>query len=164
MNVKRRYVGLALLAWLLKIIAWIILIASIGFAIWFWFQNFTVRFLDFPTVSMPKWAGAFSLPIGIYLFLQLYIIGSLISLLIDIEYNTRANATVSSGLIEAVKELRLREVAQPASPVVSPPPPPPPPPTAEMEPPAAPRPPETRPLAPTMESAPPPPPPPEPEA
>ena len=125
MNVKHKYSGLGFLALLFKIVAWIALIASIAFAVWFWFQDYSVRILDFATFSMPKWLGATVLPFGIFTFIQFYVLGALIELLIDVEYNTRANATVTSELIKAVEALRVREAAQPSSPaVISPTPPP----------------------------------------
>jgi len=167
MNVKRRYSGLGFLALLFKVFAWIALIASIAFAVWFWFQDYSVRILDFAPFRVPNWTGSLFLPFGIFTFIQLYVIGSLISLLIDVEYNTRANATVTSELVKAVESLRMREAAQPAPSVMSPapPPPPPPPPAEEMQPAPAPPPTqETQPLVSPEASAPPPPPEPESES
>ena len=136
MNVRRKYTGLGLVALLFEIIAWIALILSVAFAVWFWFQDFSVRIMDFATFIVPHWVGFLALPFGIVTFLQFYVLGSVLSLLIDVEFNTRANVTVSLELIKAVESLRLRESSQPSPTALSatPPPPPPPPPTETVEP------------------------------
>ncbi len=137
MDVQRKYAGLRFLALLFIILAWIALIASIAFSVWFWFQDYTVRIMDFAAFRVPNWTGiTFSLPLGIFTFLYLFIIGNVLTLLSDLEYNTRANATAVAQLITAIEHMRGRESAQPAATAVShtPPPPPPPPPVEEMEP------------------------------
>ncbi len=158
MDVQRKYAGLRFLALLFIILAWIALIASIVFSVWFWFQDYTVRIMDFAAFRVPNWTGfTLSLPFGIFTFLYLFIIGNVLTLLSDLEYNTRANATAVAQLITAMEQMRGRESAQPAASAVSrtPPPPPPPPPVEEMEPtpPAQ----ETQPvIPPTAKTSPPP--------
>ena len=77
MNVQRKYTGLGFLAWLFKIIAWIALIASIAFAVWFWFQDYTVQVLGFGVYRIPNWLGSIFLPFGILTFIQFYVLGGL---------------------------------------------------------------------------------------
>ena len=167
MDVRHKYAGLRFLALLIKIVAWLVLIISIAVAIWFWFKGDKVTGLL--RVGGQNWTGVLFLPLGIYTFIQLYIIGSLISLSTDVEYNTRANATATAHLISLMEKMEQR-ADKTATPVISTPPPPPPPPPAPEEPvqPAAlakpltppPAPQATQPVSPIEEVAPPPPPPP----
>jgi hypothetical protein len=166
MDVRRKYAGLRFLALLIKIVAWLALIGSIAVAIWFWVQGDKVMGLRW---GGRNWTGALFLPFGIYTFIQLYIIGSLISLFTDVEYNSRANATATAHLISLMEKMEQR-TDKSAAPVIATPPPPPPPPPAPAEPvqPVTPReqltpppaPQKTQPIQPVEESAPPPPPPP----
>jgi len=170
MNVRRKYTGLRFLALLIKIVAWLILILSIAAAVWFWLNGDQIA--GFRAFGK-NWTGVLLLPFGIYTFIQLYIIGSLLSLLADVEYNTRANATATAKLISLMEKMdgKLERVS---TPVISTPPPPPPPPepddAVQIAPPVTPTeqltsPPvlkETQPVEPIEESTPPPPPPPAP--
>ncbi len=154
MNVKRKYAGLRFLALLFEIIAWVALIASIAFTVWFWFQNYSIQILNFGVYRIPPWIGAvLTLPMGILIFIQLYILSGLINVAVDIEYNTRANAMVSAQMMQHLAKRPARPKA-PTRPAVSPPPPPPPPSPA----PTVPAPPPPPPAEPTQETAPPPPP------
>jgi len=161
MDVHRKYSGLRFLALVIKIIAWLALIISIGLAIWFWIQGDKVAGLQF---GGQNWTGVFLLPFGIYTFIQLYIIGSLISLFTDMEYNTRANATATGRLITLMEKMEQRAASSEAAVVATPPPPPPPtdsqvgatPPTTQTTPPPD----QTRPIQPVEDNPPPPPPPP----
>jgi hypothetical protein len=166
MDVRHKYAGLRFLALLIKIVAWLALIGSIVVAIWFWLQGDKVMGLR---VGGQNWTGVLFLPFGIYTFIQLYIIGSLISLSTDVEYNTRANATATAHLISLMEKMEQRADKSAAPVIATPPPPPPPPPapeepiqpaapTEQLPPPPAPQ--DTQPVQPIEESAPPPPPPP----
>ncbi len=168
MDVRHKYAGLRFLALLIKIVAWLALIGSIAVAIWFWLQGDKVLGLR---IGGQNWTGVLFLPFGIYTFIQLYIIGGLISLFTDVEYNTRANATATAHMISLMEKLEQR-MDKSAAPVIATPPPPPPPPPAPEEPtrpttpaeqltPPTPAPQETQPVQPIEESAPPPPPAPE---
>lgn len=159
MDVRRKYAGLRFLALLIKIVAWLILIGSIAAAIWFWMQGDKV---PGPLVGKNNWSGLVLLPLGIYGFLQLYVIGSLITLFTDIEYNTRANATASAHMVSVLNKMNKRSEKGATSVIATPPPPPPPPlpqePVRPAPPPEMPKP--TQPVKKIKESAPPPPPPP----
>ncbi len=165
MDVPKKYSGLRFLALIIKIIAWIVLIFSIVVAVWFWMQGSKVAGLR---VGNQNWTGALLLPFGLYTFIQLYIIGSLISLFADVEYNTRANATATARLITLMDKMEQR-MTKSVPAVVATPPPPPPPPPAPVEPvrPSTPTerltaPESTRPVQTVEENTPPPPPPPPP--
>ena len=170
MNVRRKYAGLRFLALLIKIAAWLILILSIAAAVWFWMKGVQVAGLR---VAGRNLTGILILPFGIYTFIQLYIVGSLLSLLADMEYNTRANATATAKLFSLMEKMesRMEKISTPA--ISTPPPPPPPPvpddavqiappvtPTEQLSAPAKLK--ETQPVAPIEETAPTPPPPPAP--
>ncbi len=168
MDVRRKYAGLRFLALLIKIVAWLALILSIVVAIWFWIQGEKVAGLR---LGGQNWTGVLFLPFGIYTFIQLYIIGSIISLFTDVEYNTRANATATANLIALMEKMEQRMAKSVPAVIATPPPPPPPPPapeepaqpiapTEQMTPSPLPQP--AQPAPPIEESAPPPPPPPPP--
>ncbi len=163
MDVPKKYSGLRFLALVIKIVAWMALILSIAVAIWFWMQGNKVAGLRF---GNQNWTGVLFLPFGLYTFIQLYIIGSLISLFADVEYNTRANATATARLISLMDQMEQRLTKNVPSVVATPPPPPPPPPapdeplqpsvpTERLTPPEP-----TRPVQTIEENVPPPPPPP----
>jgi len=164
MEVRRKYAGLRFLAFLIKLTAWIILLASIGLAIWFWSQGTNVQGLQ---VGGQNWTGLLLLPIGIYTFFQLYIFGSVLTVFTAVEYNTRANATATAKLIKLIEKMERSEKSAPSDAISPAPPPPPPPPPVHEEPippteripapPSAPSVPETQPLPPMQESAPQPP-------
>jgi hypothetical protein len=170
MDVRRKYAGLRFLALLIKIVAWLALIFSVVVAIWFWIQGEKVAGLR---LGGRNWTGVLFLPFGIYTFIQLYIIGSIISLFTDVEYNTRANATATANLISLMEKMEQRMAKSAPAVIATPPPPPPPPPapdepaqsttpTEQMTPTPPPQ--ATQPAPPIEESAPPPPPPPPPPA
>jgi len=164
MDIPKKYSGLRFLAFVIKIVAWVALILSIVAAVWFWMQGKKMAGLQF---GGQNWTGVFLLPLGLYTFIQLYIIGSLISLFADVEYNTRANATATARLISLMDKMEKRLTKSAPSVVATPPPPPPPPPAIKETTPAAvtreqvttPEP--TRPVRIVQEHVPPPPPPPE---
>ena len=93
MNVPRKYGLLRAIAFLLKLLAWIVLLAAlIG----------TVLLLvgfDSSLANAPDWlralstAGLVAAPLlGVVWFIQLFAFGSILSLLVDVEENTRALA------------------------------------------------------------------------
>ena len=162
MDVPRKYTGLRFLALLIKIVAWLVLIFSLVAIFWLWWKGDNIPGLH---LGGRNWTGLFFLPFGLYTFLQLYIIGNIISLFTDVEYNTRANATANARLIALVEKMEQR-MERSSVPAVTTPPPPPPPapeepqpvpetPTEELQP--VPQ--ETQPVEPVEETAPPPPPP-----
>jgi hypothetical protein len=103
MNVPRKYSLLRFIAFLLKLFAWLILLAGIAGTI-----------LGFVFVAsrsggnLPDWlqfaplVGTILLPIvSIVWFVQFFAFGSILSLLIDIEQNTRLLAARTGAAPEA---------------------------------------------------------------
>jgi len=87
MNTRRKYGLLRAIAWLLKALAWVILVVGI--------VGMIVALVSLGRAGDPLlrgvWvAGAILLPLlGISWFVQLYAVGGVLSLLIEIEQNTR---------------------------------------------------------------------------
>ena len=101
MNVPRRYGLLRLIAFLLKFIAWVILLigllGAVGAAMWGARAGSQSGIL----AALPL-AGTVALPIlGIVWWVQCFAFGSILSLLIDIEENTRLFAAKTPAALEA---------------------------------------------------------------
>jgi len=100
MNVPRKYGLVRAIAFILKLLAWLVLALSIAGAI---FGG--VTFLGAPAAgfpSLPGWLGTgtivVSLLTGLFWFVPLYGFGSILSLLLDIEDNTRALSQYPAGV------------------------------------------------------------------
>jgi len=98
MNVPRKYGLLRVIAFLLRLLAWLALVAGIIGAI----AGFILLRGYLPhDVNLPNWLPVIGLvaPLvaGIVWFVQLYAFGSVLALLIDIEENTRALAARSAA-------------------------------------------------------------------
>ena len=90
MNVPRKYLMLNVIALILKILAWVVLAAGFIGMIGMLMAGSNLS-SDLQTLRPLATAGAFTLPlIAILWFVQLFAFGSILSLLIDIEENTRA--------------------------------------------------------------------------
>ncbi len=95
MKVARKYGLVRAIAFILKLLAWLLLLLFIAGAI------FGATLLGRPGYSfLPAWLGTgtavASLITGILWFVPLYALGSVLSLLLDIEENTRALAAYPS--------------------------------------------------------------------
>jgi hypothetical protein len=88
MEVPAKYGLLRAVATILKILAWIVLIATVigGLLAIFNLGG-----------GLGTWAGLSSILAGLIGFLELYAIGSILSVLIDIEHDTRALAIKSQA-------------------------------------------------------------------
>jgi hypothetical protein len=86
MDVPQKYGLLRAVAFILKLIAWIILIAAIigGF----------VLMLNLGS-GLGTWSGLGVMAVGVVTFLEVYAVGSILSVLVDIERDTRAAALSS---------------------------------------------------------------------
>ena len=90
MNTPQKYGLLWTIAWLLKALAWVALVVGIVGTI---VALVSLGGTGDPLLRGGWTAGAILLPlIGISWFIQLYAIGGVLSLLIEIEQNTRALA------------------------------------------------------------------------
>lgn len=98
---SERYGDLKLIARLLKYAAWLALIIGIA-----------VAFVALTNLSdlIPDGGARFGiavallLAIGVTNFVQFYVIGGLLSVLVDVEYNTRANTALAERLLKASEE------------------------------------------------------------
>jgi hypothetical protein len=89
MNVPRRYGLLRLIAFLLKFIAWVILVIGLLGAVGLGLLSARAGNQTGILAALPL-AGTVALPIlGIVWWVQFFAFGSILSLLIDIEENTR---------------------------------------------------------------------------
>ena len=97
MEVKRKYGCLRAIGWIAQALAWIILIVAIvtAIAVYFGVNN-----------NIFRWFGVASLPFGIWAFLQLFIVGRLLTLATDVEYNTRVTSASVANLNGALTELK----------------------------------------------------------
>jgi hypothetical protein len=93
MRVPRKYGFLRLVAFLLKLLAWSVLLAGLAVAL------LGVGLGAASAVQIPEWlraawvGGIIAAPVlAIVWFVQLFACGSILSLLVDIEENTRALA------------------------------------------------------------------------
>ncbi len=86
MNMPRRYGLVRAIAFILKLLAWVVLVACVAGGI---FGGFSA-----PSLGLPAWLGTgtviAALLTGLFWFVPLYGFGSILSLLLDIEENTRA--------------------------------------------------------------------------
>jgi hypothetical protein len=91
MDVPRRYGLLRVIALILKVVAWVVLVAGIiGLIAGLGAAGNVAE----PTLKSLASLGAWAMPVlAVVWFIQLYAFGSIISLLIDVEENTRAMAT-----------------------------------------------------------------------
>ncbi len=99
MKVAHRYGFVRAIALILKVLAWLVLLASIAGAV------FGVTLLGrtaaqtlLPTALLGTGTVIASLLAGIFWFVPLYAFGSILSLLLDIEENTRALATYQPSI------------------------------------------------------------------
>ena len=133
MEVKRKYGLLRAIGWLVQAIGVILFIAVIIGAIGLLASGDTVLSI----------VGGISLPLGIIASVQIFVVGSLLTLATDLEYNTRSNTEAIKVLARKIEAMETAPAAPPAvvvAPVaapeaeaveVEPPPPPPPPPPAD---------------------------------
>ncbi len=93
MNVHRRYQILRVIAFILKLLAWLALGGAV-IALLVGLPSFlSASARGAPWYEIAPWAAMLGLPVfGIVWFIQLFAIGSILSLLINIEENTRALA------------------------------------------------------------------------
>lgn len=98
MNVPRKYGLLRVIAFLLRLLAWLaLLVGIIGAVVGFTALNgYLAR-----DVNLPGWLPVVGLVVplvvGVVWFVQLYAFGSVLALLIDIEENTRLLAARSAA-------------------------------------------------------------------
>ena len=97
MEVKRKNGCLRAIGWIAVVLAWIILISAIVTAL---AVLFGVRDNIF------RWFGMIGLPFGIMAFVQLYVIGKMILVATDVEYNTRVTAATVDNLNSTLTELK----------------------------------------------------------
>lgn len=98
MNVTRRYGLVRAIAWILKLLAWLVLVAGVVGAIFgVTLLGRTTALSFLPAAMLSTGTLAASLLVGILWFFPLYAFGSILSLLLDIEENTRALATYSTS-------------------------------------------------------------------
>lgn len=94
MKVERKYGLLRVIALILKVLAWIVLVAGIAGLIGGLGAAGRMG-AELGVIKQMTAAGAWVLPVlAIVWFIQLYAFGSIISLLIDVEENTRAMAAL----------------------------------------------------------------------
>ncbi len=93
MNVPHKYQVLRVIATILKALAWLALLVAV-IALLIGLPSFlSASARGAPWYEIAPWAVMLGLPIfGIVWFIQLFAIGSILSLLINIEENTRALA------------------------------------------------------------------------
>ncbi|NOX60660.1 MAG: hypothetical protein GXP42_01725 [Chloroflexi bacterium] len=121
-----KYKGLRLLGWLAQVLAWVTLLLSVvaALAMLFFMRD------AWPGVRFAgrNLTGLLLLPMGLYFFVQLYIIGGVLMLLTDLEANTRRSATLFEQLLKQSQETTsaLKRMSSRASMEMTPPPPPPP--------------------------------------
>jgi len=96
-EVKRKNGCLRAIGWIAVVLAWIILISAIVTAL---AVLFGVRDNIF------RWFGMIGLPFGIMAFVQLYVIGKMILVATDVEYNTRVTAATVDNLNSTITELK----------------------------------------------------------
>ncbi len=91
MNVPRKYGLLRFIAFILKLLAWIVLLVGIGGMVLALIGLGSGLTNNQPGwLQMLPWVGALGLPLlAVIWFVQLFAFGSILSLLIDIEENSR---------------------------------------------------------------------------
>ncbi len=97
MEVKRKYGCLRFIGWIAQALAWIILIVTIVtvIAVYFGIND-----------NIFRWFGFAGLPFGIWAFLQLFVIGRLLTLATDVEYNSRVASATVANLNSTITELK----------------------------------------------------------
>lgn len=98
MNVPRKYSLLRLIAFILKLLAWVVLVAAaVGFILLLIGLGGSYD-TDNQILRALGAAGLVVTPLlGVVWFIQLFAFGSILSLLIDVEENTRALAAQDRG-------------------------------------------------------------------
>lgn len=133
MDVPRRYTGIRIIGAILLILSWVVLAISLLFAFWVLMAG-----RDWPGLRAGgrNWTGFLLLPFGLSLFLQWFVIGSVLKLMTELEHNTRVNVAYLERLLETAQKAAGTISAEQApavltSPLTTPvpavPPPPPPP-------------------------------------
>lgn len=132
MDVPRRYTGIRTIGAILLVLSWVVLAISLIVAFWVLMAG-----REWPGLRAGgrNWTGFLLLPFGISLFLQWFVIGSVLKLMTELEHNTRVNvaylerlleaAQKSSGMAPAAGGASVSAPAPTSVPVVPPPPPPP---------------------------------------
>lgn len=132
MDVPRRYTGIRTIGAILLVLSWVVLAISLIVAFWVLMAG-----REWPGLRAGgrNWTGFLLLPFGISLFLQWFVIGSVLKLMTELEHNTRVNVAYLERLLEAAQKSSGTapaaggaSVSAPATtpvPVVPPPPPPP---------------------------------------
>lgn len=132
MDVPRKYTGIRIIGALLLVLSWVVLAISLIVAFWVLMAG-----REWPGLRAGgrNWTGFLLLPFGISLFLQWFVIGSVLKLMTELEHNTRVNvaylerlletAQKSSGTAPAAGGASVSAPAPTPVPVVPPPPPPP---------------------------------------
>jgi hypothetical protein len=129
-DVPRKYTGIRTIGAVLLVLSWVVLAISVIFALWVLMAG-----REWPGLRAGgrNWTGFLLLPFGISLFLQWFVIGSVLKLMTELEHNTRVNVAYLERLLETVqKSARMAETAAVSTPALTTPvpavPPPPPPP------------------------------------
>ncbi len=93
MNVPRKYQVLGIIALVLKVLAWLMLLGAVIAVVVALPAFLSASSRGAPWYEVAPWGAMLGLPIfGIVWFVQFFAIGSILSLLINIEENTRALA------------------------------------------------------------------------
>jgi uncharacterized membrane protein len=93
MNVSRKYQVLRFIAFLLKLLAWLVLLGAVVAIVVAVPAFLATTSRGAPWYEVAPWGAMLGLPLfGIIWFIQLFALGSVLSLLIGIEENTRALA------------------------------------------------------------------------
>ncbi|MCS7038468.1 MAG: hypothetical protein RMN24_02540 [Anaerolineae bacterium] len=133
MDVPRRYTGIRTIGAILLVLSWVVLAISLIVAFWVLMAG-----REWPGLRAGgrNWTGFLLLPFGISLFLQWFVIGSVLKLMTELEHNTRVNVAYLERLLEAAQKssgmapaagTAAGSVPAPSTPVPAVPPPPPPP-------------------------------------
>lgn len=132
MDVPRRYTGIRTIGAILLVLSWVVLAISLIVAFWVLMAG-----REWPGLRAGgrNWTGFLLLPFGISLFLQWFVIGSVLKLMTELEHNTRVNVAYLEQLLEAAQKssgtapaaggASVSAPAPTSVPVVPPPPPPP---------------------------------------
>ena len=104
MEVKRKYGLLRAIGWLVQAIGVILFIAVIIGAIGLLASGDTVLSI----------VGGISLPLGIIASVQIFVVGSLLTLATDLEYNTRSNTEAIKVLARKIEAMETAPAAPPA--------------------------------------------------
>ncbi len=98
MNVPRKYGLVRAIAFILKLLAWVVLVVCVAGGVFGGLRLFNAPALGLP--GLPAWLGTGTILVavltGLFWFVPLYGFGSILSLLLDIEENTRAISDYST--------------------------------------------------------------------